>query len=40
MDRIPLEVWKFLGEEVTNMLWDLMQMNYEQEQCHWRGEVV
>ena len=25
MDEIPVEVWKWLGEEGIDMLWDLMQ---------------
>ena len=31
MDGIPVEVWKCLGEEGNDMLWDMMQGIYEQE---------
>ena len=31
MDWIPVEVWKCLGEEGIDMLWDLMQGVYEQQ---------
>ena len=31
MDGIPVEVWKCLGEEGIDMLWDLMQRIYEQD---------
>ena len=31
MDGIPVEVWKSLGEEGIDMLWDMMQGIYEQE---------
>ena len=31
MDGIPVEVWKCLGEEGIDMLWDLMKGIYEQE---------
>ena len=38
MDGIPVEVWKCLGEEGIDMLWDLMQGIYEQEKIptEWR----
>ena len=29
MDGIPVEVWKYLGEEGIDMLWDMMQGIYE-----------
>ncbi len=31
MDGIPVEVWKWLAEEGIDMLWNLMQVIYEQE---------
>ena len=31
MDGIPVELWKCLGEEVIDMLWNMMQGIYEQE---------
>ena len=31
MDGIPVEVWKCLGEEGIDTLWDLMQIIFEQE---------
>ena len=31
MDGIPVEVWKCLGEEGIDMMWDLMKGIYEQE---------
>ena len=37
---IPVEVWKCMGEEGVDMLWDLLQKIYEQEkmpewhECH------
>ena len=42
MDRIPVQVWKRLGEEGIDMLWDLMQRIYEQEKIptEWRNSVV
>ena len=42
MDGIPLEVWKCLGEGGIDMLWDLMQMIYEQEKMptEWRYSVI
>ena len=38
MDGIPVEVWKCLGEEGIDMLWDLMKGIYEQEKIptEWR----
>ena len=42
MDGIPVEVWKCLGEEGVDMLWDLMQGIYEQEtiSTEWRDSVI
>ena len=42
MDGIPVEVWKCLGEEGIDMLWDLMQGIYEQETIptEWRDSVI
>ena len=42
MDGIPVEVWKCLGEEGIDMLWDLRQGIYEQEklQTEWRDSVI
>ena len=42
MDGIPVEVWKCLGEEVIDMLWDLMKGIYEQEKIptEWRDSVI
>ena len=39
---IPAEVWKCLGEEGTDMLWDLMKGIYEQEKIptEWRDSVI
>ena len=30
-DGIPVEVWKCMGEEGVDMLWDLLQKIYEQD---------
>ena len=42
MDEIPVEVWKCLGEEGIDMLWDLMKGIYEQEKIptEWRYGVI
>ena len=42
MDGIPVEVWKCLGEDGIDMLWDLMQGIYEQETIptEWRDSVI
>ena len=42
MDGIPVEVWKCLGEEGIDMLWDLMQGIYGQEKIstEWRDNSV
>ncbi len=42
MDGIQVEVWMCLGEERIDMLWDLMQRIYEQEniQMGWRDSVI
>ena len=42
MDGIPVEVWKCLGDEGIDMLWDLMQGIYEQETIptEWRDSVI
>ena len=42
MDGIPLEMWKCLGEEGIDMLWDMMQRTYEQEKIlmEWRDSVI
>ena len=42
MDGIPVEVWKCLGEEGIDMLWDMMQGIYEQETIptEWRDSVI
>ena len=37
MDGIPVEVWKCLGEEGIDMLWNLMQVIYEQEKIPTNG---
>lgn len=41
-DGIPVEVWKSLGEEGVDMLWDLMQKIYVQEKMpeEWRDSVI
>ena len=41
MEGIPVEVWKCLGEEGIDMLWDLMKGIYEQEKIptEWRDCV-
>ena len=42
MDGIPVEVWKCLGEEGIDILWDLMKGIYEQEKIptEWRDSVI
>ena len=42
MDGIPVVVWKCLGEEGIDMLWDLMKGIYEQEKIptEWRDSVI
>ena len=42
MDGIPVELWKCLGEEGIDMLWDLMKGIYEQEKIptEWRDSVI
>ena len=42
MDGIPVEVWKCLGEEGIDMLWDLMKGIYEKEKIptEWRDSVI
>ena len=37
MDGIPVEVWKCLGEEGIDMLWNLIQVIYEQEKILTNG---
>ena len=41
-DKIPVEVWKSLGEEGIDILWDLMQKIYSQEKMpeEWRGSII
>ena len=41
-DRIPVEVWKSLGEEGVDMLLDLLQEIFEQEKMpeEWRDSVI
>ncbi len=41
-DRIPVEVWKSLGEEGADMLLDLLQKIFEQEKMpeEWRDSVI
>ena len=41
MDGIPVEVWKYLGEEGIDMLCDTMKGIYEQEKIptEWRDSV-
>ena len=41
-DKIPVEVWKSLGEEGIDILWDLMQKIFEQEKMpeEWRGSLI
>lgn len=31
VNEIPTEVWKYLGETGTDMLWDLMQEIFKEE---------
>ena len=42
MDGIPVEVWKCLGEEGIDMMWDLMKWIYAQEKMptEWRDSVI
>ena len=41
MDGIPVEVWKCLGEEGIDMLWDLMKGIYTSKGKYQRsGEIV
>ena len=42
MDGIPVEVWKCLGEEGIDIMWDLMKGIYEQEKMptEWRDSVI
>ena len=42
MDMIPVEMWKCLGEEGIDMLWDLMKGIYKQEKIptEWRDSVI
>ena len=41
MDRITIEVWKCLGEEGIEMLWDMMQRIYTSKRKYQRsGEMV
>ena len=41
-DNIPVEVWKSLGEEGIDILWDLMQKIFNQEKMpeEWRGSLI
>ena len=41
-DGIPVEVWKCMGDEGVDMLWDLQQKIYEQEKMpeEWRNSVT
>ena len=41
-DRIPVEVWKSLGQEGVDTLLDLLHMILEQEKMpeEWRGGVI
>ena len=41
-DEIPVEVWKMLGEEGIDLLWDLFKKIYEQEMVpdEWRNSFV
>ncbi|XP_068241089.1 uncharacterized protein [Palaemon carinicauda] len=41
-DNIPVEVWKSLGEEGIDILWDPMQKIFNQEKMleEWRGSVI
>ena len=41
-DEIPAEVWKSLGEEGVDVLWDLMQKIYQEEKMpeEWRDSVI
>ncbi|XP_068250325.1 uncharacterized protein [Palaemon carinicauda] len=41
-DNIPVEVWKSLGEEGIDILWDLMQKIFNQEKMpeEWRKDLV
>ena len=42
MDGIPVEVWKCLGEEWIDMLWDLMKVILGQDKIptEWRDSVI
>ena len=41
-DDIPVEVWNNLGEDVVDMLMDLLQKIFEQDQMpeEWRNSVI
>ena len=41
-DEIPVEVWKSLGEDGVDVLWDLMQKIYQKEEMpnEWRDSVI
>ena len=41
-DNIPVEIWKRLGEESSEMLWDLMRKIYRQEKMpkEWRESFI
>ena len=41
-DEIPAEVWKALGEEGVDLLWDLLKKVYDQEKMPdaWRDSVI
>ena len=41
-DKIPVEVWKSLGEEGIDILWDLMRKIFIQEKMpeEWRGSLI
>ena len=40
MNGIPVEVWKCLGEEGIDMLWDLMQGYTSKRKYQRSGEIV
>ena len=41
-DNIPVEIWRRLGEESSEMLWDLMRKIYRQEKMpkEWRESSI
>lgn len=41
-DSIPVGVWKSQGEDGTDILWDVMKRDYEQEEtsAEWRDSII